>query len=59
MISKLTKTLIASIISALLLSLLLLNVSALDDLNEADFPISKQSGAVYLYSYEGDRVLLC
>jgi D-alanyl-D-alanine carboxypeptidase (penicillin-binding protein 5/6) len=59
MISKLTKALIASIISALLFSLLLLNVSALDDLSEADFPISKQSGAVYLYSYEGDRVLLC
>lgn len=37
----------------------LFSVQAADDLNEAGYDIPSEAGSVYLYSYSGERVILC
>ena len=37
----------------------ILNVCALEAADELDLEIDERAGAVYLYSYDADRVLLC
>lgn len=53
------KALLLLLVALLTLSGSILTVSAYDECNEADLSIDEKAGAVYLYSYDAERVLLC
>ena len=57
--ARMIKRLFAFCLVLILLALpFSLTVSGVKDINEAELSVSRSAGAVYLYSYECDRVLL-
>lgn len=54
-----SKTLLALLFASLLMIGAIFPASAHEECNEADFSVDDMAGAVYLYSYDADRVLLC